>query len=118
MMAIDKTVQIYISQPKHSKEVMFKIIGNIRMDILRWADIHGEYPASILVTPALHMALRDSMREVVNYTVDADRQECLFGIMMSRYYTGGGNTDHIMAYHLTGKERRFEFNKEGDHESC
>lgn len=115
-MAIDKTVHVYISQPKYSKEVMREIVGTIRMDILHWADIHGEYPASILVTPALHMALRDSMREVVNYIVDVDRQEWLFGIMMSRYYPVGGNADHIMAYHLTGKERRFEFNKEGDHE--
>lgn len=117
-MAIDKTVHVYISQPKYSKEVMLGIIGNIRMDILCYEAIHGENPASILVTPALHMALRDNMRGVVNYIVDADRQEWLFGIRVSRYYPVEGNADHIMAYHLTWKERRFEFNKEGDHESC
>lgn len=117
-MAIDKTVHIYISQPKYSKEVMLEIVGSIRMDILRWADIHGEYPACILVTPALHMALRANMRGVVNYIVDADRQEWLFGILISRYFPAGGNDDQIMAYHLTGKERRFEFNEEGGHESC
>lgn len=117
-MAIDKTLHIYISKQKYSKEAIAEILGNIRMDVIRWTDIHGERPASILVTPALHMALRDNIRGVVNYIVDADRQEWLFGIRVSRYYPVECNDDHIMAYQLTWKERRFEFNKEGDHESC
>lgn len=115
-MAIDKTLHIYISKPKYSKEAIAEILGNIRMDIVRWTDIHGERPARILVTPDLHMALRDNMRGVVNYIVDSDRQERLFGIMISRYIPAGDHPGQIMAYHLTGKERRFEFSKEGDHE--
>ena len=95
----DKTVPIHISRPKYSREAVSELVGSIRMDILRWADVHGEYPASILVTPELHLALRDSMRGI--------------GIMISRYYPVGGNADHAMAYHLTGKERRFVFNQEG-----
>lgn len=109
----DKTAPIHISRPKYSQEAVSEIVGSIRMDILRWADVHGEYPASILVTPELHLALRDSTRGIANYAVDADRQEWLFGIMISRYYPVGGNADHAMAYHLTGKERRFVFNQEG-----
>lgn len=112
-MLCDKAMPIYISEPKASKETVLKIVSIIREDICRWAEIHGEYPASILVTPDLHMVLRDNMRGVFNYTVDADRQERIFGIMISRYYPVGGDDDNIMAYHLTGKERRFEFDKEG-----
>lgn len=112
-MAVDKTIPIYVSHPKNCGEAILEIVGSIRIDILRWAEIHGEYPASILVTPELHLALRDSMRGIANYVVDADRQEWLFGIMISRYYPAGGNADHVMAYYLTDKERRFVFNQEG-----
>lgn len=108
-----KTVPIYISKPADSAEAVMEIVGSIRMDIIRYEDTHGEPPASILVTAALRSELSYYRRAVYNYSVGADYQERLFGIPLSRYYPVGSDTGRIMAYHLTGKERRFVFNQEG-----
>lgn len=95
-----------------SQKMVKEIIGCIRMDVFRWIDVHGEAPGRIFVTPELHLALRENMREIVSFDCGTHTEEYLFGVPVSRYHLKDEGTGIVMAYHLAEKERRFTLSKE------
>lgn len=102
-----------LEKPLNRRQKMVKeLIGCIRMDVFRWIDVHGEAPGRIFVTPELHFALSENMREIICFNCGTHAEEYLFGIPVSMYHPSDEGSDIVMAYHLAEKERRFTLSKE------